>query len=172
MLSVTNENSNGHKNASNGHHDGRHTGESNNVQGKYKTPNPNNKNRSAKKRGSKFDATTIEIPQWLNFDIWSEYVTHRNELGKPLTRTACNRVIVKLEKLMQEGNDPTAVIEQTLENGWHGLFVIKGNGNGKFKSQADKAADNITAMYWEAADDETADQADNKIPRFKLIQNE
>ena len=45
-------------------------------------------------------------------------------------------------------------------------------GNGNYKSQADKAADNITAAWEQAEDNGGADEACGKIPRLWAVPND
>ena len=68
-------------------------------------------------------------PLGISQELWEEYRQHRKQLGKKLTPIAQERAIKKLERLKASGTDPTAVIEQTLENGWTGLFELKDRKN-------------------------------------------
>ena len=135
-----------------------------NHRGKHK-----NKSQSSKRN---FDATSITLPLWLEPGIWGEYVTHRVELNKPLTKTSASRVIGKLGKLKQEGNDPAAVIEQTLENGWLGLFEIKRANSNGYRSQADRAADNIEQMLKRTASDSGINETGGTVPRLRVISDD
>lgn len=67
------------------------------------------------------------LPAWLPADAWAELVEHRRQLKAPMTELAKTKAIKKLDKLRQEGSDPSAVIEQTIVNGWKGVFPVKGN---------------------------------------------
>ena len=63
---------------------------------------------------------------------WQIYLGHRKESLKPLTATAQTAAINKLERWKTEGKDIAAIIQQSVENGWSGLFEVKqGVGQGK-----------------------------------------
>lgn len=67
------------------------------------------------------------LPDWLASDIWHEFIEHRRQLKAPMTDTAKARAIAKLSGLKDEGHDPAAVLDQSMVNGWKGLFPINGN---------------------------------------------
>ena len=72
-----------------------------------------------------------EAPDWLPAS-WQTYTQHRKESRKPLTATAQTAAINKLERWKAEGKDIAAIITQSVENGWSGLFEVKqGVGQGK-----------------------------------------
>ena len=86
-----------------------------------------NKKESIKKK-------TFEIPSELS-DMWSAFVEHRKKLKKPLTDYTKDLSFNKLMKL-SGGDFETAnkILEQSIENGWQGLFELKGGEScGKFK---------------------------------------
>ena len=63
---------------------------------------------------------------------WKTYLEHRKESLKPLTATAQIAAIEKLSRWKAEGKDIAAIITQSVENGWSGLFEVKqGVGQGK-----------------------------------------
>jgi DNA-binding IscR family transcriptional regulator len=167
IMSLNNRNNKAHKNRNKAHHSEPLTGERyiNWVNTKGTPVFQNNKKQSAK---PSFSASEMLVPQWLNPAIWAEYVTHRKQLGKPLTEIAAGRLIGKLEKLQQEGHDPTEVIEQSLDNGWVGVFELRRKGNGN-KSQADRTAENIANMLRRTSGDQGADEAGGEIPRLRVV---
>ena len=65
-----------------------------------------------------------EAPAWLPAS-WQTYTQHRKESRKPLTATAQTAAINKLERWKAEGKDISAIITQSVENGWSGLFEVK-----------------------------------------------
>jgi hypothetical protein len=50
------------------------------------------------------------------------FIQHRKELKKPLTQTALELTIRKIEKMMQEGVDVIAAIEHSIASGYQGIF--------------------------------------------------
>lgn len=66
-------------------------------------------------------------------DVMKAFREHRLKLKAPLTQRAEELLIKKLEAIHAEhGHDPTAVLEQSIERGWKGVFELKGDhyGNG------------------------------------------
>lgn len=51
---------------------------------------------------------------------WNDYLEHRRELRKPLTRVAARRLMAKLERWGHER--ALAALEWSMENGWLGVF--------------------------------------------------
>jgi len=78
----------------------------------------------------------IEIPSWLNKDLWEEFKQHRKTMKKPMTELSQKKTINQLEKMMKDGEDVEAVINQSIANGWQGIFPNKSQGgvNGKGRS--------------------------------------
>jgi hypothetical protein len=73
------------------------------------------------------DSIAVEIPQALlskpGFtDAWAAWQQHRKELRKPLTPLA----IKKQLKFLEAQADPVAVINQSIQNSWQGLFPFRG----------------------------------------------
>jgi len=50
------------------------------------------------------------------------FIQHRKELKKPLTQTALELNIRKIEKMMQDGVDVIAAIEHSIASGYQGIF--------------------------------------------------
>lgn len=69
----------------------------------------------------------LEIPDWVPQDVWLAFVDMRKKVKAPLTDHAAKLAIDELEKLMNAGYKPRAVLEQSILNGWKGLFPIKSN---------------------------------------------
>lgn len=65
------------------------------------------------------------IPSWLPTESWSQYQDHRKNKRAKLTPRAAALCFRTLEKLREKGQDPIAVIEQSIANGWTGLFPIQ-----------------------------------------------
>lgn len=85
------------------------------------TKAPRKRKHSAKKTGE----IAVELPVWLSSADWHDYVEHRKQLKRPLTPLAAKRAITNLERLMIEGNTPSEVINQSICNGWLGLFSVR-----------------------------------------------
>lgn len=75
----------------------------------------------------------VVLPPGLLTDTWRAFRDHRQRMRAPLTRHAEQLLLGKLVKLGLEGYDLNAVVEQSIERGWKGLFPLNG-------SQADASA--------------------------------
>lgn len=74
---------------------------------------------------------------------------HRVKIKHPMTERAEELIIGKLEKIwVQHGHDPSAVIDQTIVEGWRGVFPLKddddGNRRGAGRSRAPDRRDGFT----------------------------
>ena len=67
----------------------------------------------------------IEYPEWLDIDVWKQFVVFRKAIKAPLTEYAEKLAIQSLGKLRSSGQDPNAVIEQSIMHGWKGLYAVK-----------------------------------------------
>jgi len=81
-------------------------------------------------------------PDWLPAEAWSEFKRHRRAIRKPMTALAEQKSISALAELRNAGMDPTAVIEQSIANGWTGLFPVK-QGMGKQAALEARNAANV-----------------------------
>jgi hypothetical protein len=65
-----------------------------------------------------------ELPHGEVFsEAWSQWVTHRKEKKARLTPTSIKAQIAKLSNVAE--SEAVAIIRQSIENGWTGLFEIK-----------------------------------------------
>ena len=66
--------------------------------------------------------------------LWKEFKEHRKEMKAPMSIRAEKINLNTLKKLIGLGHDQAEVINQTIANGWKGLFEIrkKKQGGGGF----------------------------------------
>jgi len=62
------------------------------------------------------------LPVWLDPVIWEAFKAYRKKMRKPIEEEA---IIKKLAKYHDEGQDPNEILEQTMVQGWQGLFPVK-----------------------------------------------
>lgn len=85
--------------------------------------------KGARKRSPHgFDPMSLELPDWLDADLWGRWVRHRVELRKPLTEEAAKQQLKDLAAFRLQGHTPTDVIEHAIGKSWQGLFAPKGAG--------------------------------------------
>ncbi|MCW9550761.1 helix-turn-helix domain-containing protein [Klebsiella oxytoca] len=77
-----------------------------------------------KSAGKKFDPLLVDLPEWLPRQVWSEWVTYRRQLQKPIkTQYGVTGAINKLEEFRRQGYAPMAVISHSMANEYRGLFA-------------------------------------------------
>lgn len=81
--------------------------------------------------------TVIEIPQSLDTEkflqTWSEFRKYREEIKKPMTSLAETKMLKRLSAYSSE--TAIAMLDQSIENGWQGVFEIKASRNGRQDKQ-------------------------------------
>lgn len=106
--------------------------------------------KKQKHKRARGDAPPVELPDWLPADTWSQFIESRKKLKKPMTDHAQNLAIKALGKLRNQGNDPVAVIEQSVINGWSGLFEVKNgknsSGNPKQRQRGESVVEHVARV--------------------------
>jgi len=82
-------------------------------------------NNNGYNNGHKTPIAPFEYPEWLNTESWTDFKEHRKEIKAPMTERAEKKNITVLKKLIDEGYSQAEVIDQSIANGWKGLFPIK-----------------------------------------------
>lgn len=82
-------------------------------------------------RKKRVDAVSDEIvlPDWLPKELWEEFKQHRKEMKKTMSMLAQKKTIVQLDKMRSSGQDIESVINQSIANGWQGIFELKSKGH-------------------------------------------
>ena len=89
---------------------------------------PNISRESVNKSGvPKTLAQAPVLPDWLPAKIWNDFVQYRRQKKQPLTSHAMELAIKKLAEFRQQGSDPEKVLQQSIMNGWTGVFALSGN---------------------------------------------
>lgn len=106
---------------------------------------------TSNEKKTKARSAALPLPDWLDSETWNHYVEMRKALRRPLTDHACRLAFAKLDKLRADGHDPQTVLEESILNGWQGLFPPRVNG-------VASAAQPIVEKWWtsEAATKEKA----------------
>jgi hypothetical protein len=71
-----------------------------------------------------------DLPEGISAELWVDYRTMRSRKRAPMTAKAESLMLAELNRLIGDGHDPTAVVEQSIANSWTGLFEIKDQRNG------------------------------------------
>lgn len=67
----------------------------------------------------------VELPSFLSAEQWQEYLDHRKSIKSPMTLLAQKKAINQLIKFEADGQDITEVLDQSIRNGWKGIFPVK-----------------------------------------------
>ncbi|MDF8360180.1 helix-turn-helix domain-containing protein [Achromobacter anxifer] len=89
-----------------------------------------NKPKGARKRSPGFDPMTLELPGWMDTELWGRWVRHRVQIRKPLTEEAAKQQVKDLAGFRQQGHTPEAVIANAIGKSWQGLFAPGGQVTG------------------------------------------
>lgn len=76
-------------------------------------------------------ASAFAPPDWVPLDAWNAYVEMRIKVRKPMTDYAKSLAVRTLAELANQGCDPIAVLENSVQNSWLGLFAVKKKINGE-----------------------------------------
>lgn len=100
-----------------------------NTKDKHTKDNKDNINNPPKSpRAVSFDALAVQLPDWLSAEIWSSWVAYRRDLKKPIkSQQTVTQAINLLERCKCSGYQPEEIINQSIANGWQGLFEPKGS---------------------------------------------
>ncbi|HCE8953303.1 TPA: replication protein [Raoultella ornithinolytica] len=99
-----------------------------NTKDKHTKDNKDNINNPPKSpRAVSFDALAVQLPDWLSAEIWSSWVAYRRDLKKPIkSQQTVTQAINLLDRCRLNGYSPDEIINQSIANGWQGLFEPKG----------------------------------------------
>jgi hypothetical protein len=88
---------------------------------------PTHKNGDDNNTSINTTSNNISVPQKLKslngFDkVWNEFIDHRKEIKKPMTDTSATKILNKLESTK---SNPIDMLENSIMNGWSGVFDTK-----------------------------------------------
>jgi hypothetical protein len=70
------------------------------------------------------------LPEWVPAPHWRAFCEMRQRIRAPLTQRAKELAVRDLDEIRQKGDDPGAVLDQSIKNSWRGLFPLKGGSRG------------------------------------------
>lgn len=91
--------------------------------------NPHSPPLRSASRGRRKASDPPALPDWLDLQAWEQWDRYRGS-RKGWTVDAKALSLRKLGELRAAGNDPQSVIEQSILNGWAGLFPLKAGPRG------------------------------------------
>ncbi|MGT5005404.1 replication protein [Escherichia coli] len=99
-----------------------------NTKDKHTKDNKDKSNKPPKSpKSSSFDPAGVALPEWLSQAVWKSWVDYRRDLKKPIkSQQTVTQAINLLERCKCSGYQPEEIINQSIANGWQGLFEPKG----------------------------------------------
>lgn len=77
-----------------------------------------------------------------------DFISNRKSLKKPMTDKAITLMLNKLDKLARTDAEKIEILNQSILNGWQGIFPLQGDRNGANKKQVNtNETDEIRAMW-------------------------
>jgi hypothetical protein len=95
--------------------------------------------------GSKGNGKFV-LPDWIPLDAWDGWVEMRKRSRVANTDRALALTVKRLGELREQGHDPAAVLDQSVQRGWRGVFPLKPDydagrgGNGARPSKLERMA--------------------------------
>jgi len=83
------------------------------------------KTSKPKTKATKQVAPVIEVPSYIDGQLWLDFVDVRKTLKPPPTEQATKLILSKLDKMYNKGMDPNEALSNSIENGWKGVFEPK-----------------------------------------------
>lgn len=99
----------------------------------------------------KFDPLNAK-PENVSAKVWADWCQHRKEIRKPLTATTC----AKQAETLSGHSSPDAVINNSISNGWTGLFPAKLSPATSGKSSSYNNLPQHTADMYQGGDNDPA----------------
>ncbi len=82
------------------------------------------------------DAADIALPSCIPTDAWSRWIIYRRSRKLSVSKTAISGHIKLLTELSQQGQDTSLVIQQSIDQGWQGLFPVKSKTKTESRDEA------------------------------------
>lgn len=101
--------------------------------------------RKRQEEGEEEGLTIVNNIPGLDLSAWEMWVAYRKAIKKPLKAAS---LLAAMKKLAGFGADQKAIVEQTIANGWQGIFPLKtGTGNGNDKGPDNSAPGRVRRAY-------------------------
>ena len=122
--------------------------------------NENNGNNDNKKKGAAKKQKTDYYPldEKLNQAVL-DFVEFRKKIKAPMTEKAIDLMIGKLDKMTTDNNEKIAILEQSIMNGWKGVFPLDKNK----QSRGQSTIDEYQRLMQKYADEEANGQEENML---------
>jgi len=123
------------------------------------TPTPpyrSNRKEPSSTKAASSKAVAFELPQWIAANEWDAFEEMRTKMRKPMTDRSRQMIVNEIGRLAALGSPPHKVLEQSVINGWAGVFAVRQEGtNGNRQGYLGKSESNLRALQVSLADQET-----------------
>lgn len=65
----------------------------------------------------------MELPDYINTEIWTDWIEMRNEKKYPVTDRVKRAAIRNLQRFHVDGHDVNVILDNAIQGGWQGLFT-------------------------------------------------
>ncbi|CAB3919072.1 YdaU family protein [Achromobacter mucicolens] len=113
-----------------------------------------------RKRGRGFDASAIDLPDWLDREDWESWIADRKARKKPVTEEGAKRQLQQLAGYLAEGHEPCAVIANSIAGGYQGLFPPRAPPHASWPTAAQQRAAWSSELRKVLAEDKTRTEID------------
>jgi hypothetical protein len=97
----------------------------------------------------------LALPDWLPLDAWNGFVEMRRKSSHPLTGRAKELAITKLAEFKADGFDPAEILNDSVMNGWRGLFRPKPSyGNRRINGREISSYEQVLINLGHSLDDD------------------
>lgn len=116
----------------------------------YKSP----KEKPAK--NSAANSAAFVVPDWVPLKEWNDWIEMRRGVRRNPTKKALDLAVKKLDELRKQGHDPKGVLENSILNGWAGLFPLKNEGRNQNEQDEERKDETLETLRrirppdWEA----------------------
>lgn len=84
---------------------------------------------------ARFDPLAIDLPDSVPAEVWGEWIAYRRKRKLTVTEPTMKAQVKKLAEFASRGCRPDLVIQQSIANGWQGLFELKSGQSGRQQSR-------------------------------------
>lgn len=66
------------------------------------------------------------LPEWLDQELWEDFILYRSEIKKPMTDTAKKRMVMRIQRFFNAGGHVETMIENSINSGkWSNIYFAK-----------------------------------------------
>ncbi len=87
--------------------------------------------KKEQKPSPKASPSSFLIPAWIDKDAWVGFEEMRRKIRAPLTDRGRRGIVKELEKLCSPGDNAAAILDQSTQNSYRGVFPLKEKSNGQ-----------------------------------------